>query len=118
MSFYRDKIVKFSGRDAHHVFIEPEGRNNIRLYPNGTSNSLPEAVQLKMIRSIVGMEQAEMIRPGYAIEYDFADPTQLYHSLETKKVENLFFAGQLNGTTGYEEASHKDLCGMRPVHIG
>ena len=100
-----DKIVKFSGRDAHHVFIEPEGRNNIRLYPNGTSNSLPEAVQLKMIRSIVGMEQAEMIRPGYAIEYDFADPTQLYHSLETKKVENLFFAGQLNGTTGYEEAS-------------
>ena len=100
-----DKIVKFSGRDAHHVFIEPEGRNNVRLYPNGTSNSLPEAVQLKMIRSIVGMEQAEMIRPGYAIEYDFADPTQLYHSLETKKVENLFFAGQLNGTTGYEEAS-------------
>ena len=100
-----DKIVKFSGRDAHHVFIEPEGRNNIRLYPNGTSNSLPEAVQLKMIRSIVGMEQAEMIRPGYAIEYDFADPTQLYHSLETTKVENLFFAGQLNGTTGYEEAS-------------
>ena len=100
-----DKIVKFSGRDAHHVFIEPEGRNNIRLYPNGTSNSLPEAVQLKMIRSIVGMEQAEMIRPGYAIEYDFADPTQLYHTLETTKVENLFFAGQLNGTTGYEEAS-------------
>ena len=100
-----DKIVKFSGRDAHHVFIEPEGRNNVRLYPNGTSNSLPEAVQLKMIRSIVGMEGAEMIRPGYAIEYDFADPTQLYHSLETKKVENLFFAGQLNGTTGYEEAS-------------
>jgi tRNA uridine 5-carboxymethylaminomethyl modification enzyme len=100
-----DKIVKFSGRDAHHVFIEPEGRNNIRLYPNGTSNSLPEAVQLKMIRSIVGMEQAEMIRPGYAIEYDFADPTQLFHTLETKKVENLFFAGQLNGTTGYEEAS-------------
>ena len=100
-----DKIVKFSGRDAHHVFIEPEGRNNVRLYPNGTSNSLPETVQLKMIRSIVGMEKAEMIRPGYAIEYDFADPTQLYHSLETKKVENLFFAGQLNGTTGYEEAS-------------
>ena len=100
-----DKIVKFSGRDAHHVFIEPEGRNNVRLYPNGTSNSLPEAVQLKMIRSIVGMEQAEMIRPGYAIEYDFADPTQLFHSLETKKVESLFFAGQLNGTTGYEEAS-------------
>jgi tRNA uridine 5-carboxymethylaminomethyl modification enzyme len=100
-----DKIVKFSGRDAHHVFIEPEGRNNLRLYPNGTSNSLPEAVQLRMIRSIEGMEKAEMIRPGYAIEYDFADPTQLFHTLETKKVENLFFAGQINGTTGYEEAS-------------
>lgn len=100
-----DKIVKFSGRDSHHVFIEPEGRNNVRLYPNGTSNSLPEAVQLRMIRSIEGMEKAEMIRPGYAIEYDFADPTQLLHTLETKKIENLFFAGQINGTTGYEEAS-------------
>jgi len=100
-----DKIVKFAGRDAHHVFIEPEGRDNIRLYPNGTSNSLPESVQTKMIRSIKGMENAEIIRPGYAIEYDFADPTQLFHTLETKKVEGLFFAGQLNGTTGYEEAS-------------
>ena len=100
-----DKIVKFANRDAHHVFIEPEGRDNIRLYPNGTSNSLPESVQTKMIRSIRGMENAEIIRPGYAIEYDFADPTQLFHTLETKKVEGLFFAGQLNGTTGYEEAS-------------
>ena len=100
-----DKIVKFASRDAHHVFIEPEGRDNIRLYPNGTSNSLPESVQTKMIRSIQGMENAEIIRPGYAIEYDFADPTQLFHTLETKKVEGLFFAGQLNGTTGYEEAS-------------
>ena len=100
-----DKIVKFASRNAHHVFIEPEGRDNIRLYPNGTSNSLPESVQTKMIRSIQGMENAEIIRPGYAIEYDFADPTQLFHTLETKKVEGLFFAGQLNGTTGYEEAS-------------
>ncbi|MDF7823068.1 tRNA uridine-5-carboxymethylaminomethyl(34) synthesis enzyme MnmG [Pontiellaceae bacterium B12227] len=100
-----DKIVKFSGRDSHHVFIEPEGRNNIRLYPNGTSNSLPEDVQEKMIRSIHGLESAEIIRPGYAIEYDYADPTQLFHTLETKLVENLFFAGQLNGTTGYEEAA-------------
>ena len=100
-----DKIVKFAGRDAHHVFIEPEGRDNIKLYPNGISNSLPEDIQIKMIRTIKGMEKAEILRPGYAIEYDFADPTQLFHTLETKKVEGLFFAGQLNGTTGYEEAS-------------
>ncbi|WP_372845781.1 FAD-dependent oxidoreductase, partial [Pontiella sp.] len=100
-----DKVVKFSGRDAHHVFIEPEGRNNIRVYPNGTSNSLPEEVQREMIHSIKGLENAEIIRPGYAIEYDFADPTQLFHTLETKRVENLYFAGQLNGTTGYEEAA-------------
>ncbi len=100
-----DKIVKFPGRTGHHVFIEPEGRNNIRIYPNGTSNSLPVETQIEMVRSIAGLEKAEFIRPGYAIEYDYAPPTQLFHTLETKRVENLFFAGQINGTTGYEEAA-------------
>ena len=100
-----DKIVKFPQRTAHHVFVEPEGRNNVRIYPNGTSNSLPEEIQKQMIHSIPGLEKAEFIRPGYAIEYDYAPPVQLFHTLETKKIENLFFAGQINGTTGYEEAA-------------
>ena len=100
-----DKIVKFSGREAHHVFVEPEGRESIRVYPNGTSNSLPEEVQEEMIHSISGLEDAEIIRPGYAIEYDYSHPTQLFHTLETKRIENLFLAGQINGTTGSEEAA-------------
>jgi tRNA uridine 5-carboxymethylaminomethyl modification enzyme len=100
-----DKIVRFSDKESHHVFIEPEGRNTNLIYPNGLSCSLPRDVQVEMVRSVEGLENAEFIDWAYAIEYDFFDPTQLYHSLESKKLENLYFAGQVNGTTGYEEAA-------------
>lgn len=100
-----DKIVKFRDKSSHHVFVEPEGRHNIRIYPNGTSCSLPIDIQEKMIHSIAGMENAHFIQPAYAIEYDFVDPRQLQQTLESRSVEHLYFAGQINGTTGYEEAA-------------
>ena len=104
-----DKINRFAERDRHQLFIEPEGWNTVEIYVNGFSTSLPEEVQYEALRNIVGFEKVKMFRPGYAIEYDFFPPTQLKYTLETKLIQNLFFAGQINGTTGYEEAACQGL---------
>jgi tRNA uridine 5-carboxymethylaminomethyl modification enzyme len=104
-----DKVMRFADKDRHQVFLEPEGRDTVEVYPNGLSTSLPLDVQIEMVRSIKGLEHAEIMRPGYAIEYDFSDPTQLAPSLETLVIKGLFFAGQINGTTGYEEAAAQGL---------
>ncbi|MFP6702353.1 MAG: tRNA uridine-5-carboxymethylaminomethyl(34) synthesis enzyme MnmG, partial [Planctomycetaceae bacterium] len=104
-----DKVVRFAQRDSHHVFLEPEGRQTLEYYCNGISTSLPRDVQDKMIHAIGGLENAEIMRYGYAVEYDFAPPTQLHPSLETKRIEGPYFAGQINGTTGYEEAAAQGL---------
>src|SRR6267378_3543981 len=104
-----DKIHRFAGKSSHQLFLEPEGLSSNEIYPNGISTSLPFDVQLELVHSIRGLERAHIVRPGYAIEYDYFDPRNLQASLETRSLEGLFFAGQINGTTGYEEAAAQGL---------
>ena len=112
-----DKINRFAEKERHQIFVEPEGWSTVEVYVNGFSTSLPEDVQYKALCSIPGFEEVKMFRPGYAIEYDYFPPTQLKYSLETKLVDNLFFAGQINGTTGYEEAASQGLMAGINAHL-
>ena len=112
-----DKINRFADKDRHQLFVEPEGWNTCEIYVNGFSTSLPEDVQFRALRSVVGFENVKFFRPGYAIEYDYFPPTQLTHTLETKLIDGLFFAGQINGTTGYEEAASQGLMAGMNAHL-
>jgi tRNA uridine 5-carboxymethylaminomethyl modification enzyme len=112
-----DKINRFADRERHQLFVEPEGWNTIEIYVNGFSTSLPEEVQYEALRMVPGFEKARMFRPGYAIEYDYFQPTQLTYTLETKALENLYFAGQINGTTGYEEAACQGIMAGMNAHL-
>jgi tRNA uridine 5-carboxymethylaminomethyl modification enzyme len=112
-----DKINRFADKERHQLFVEPEGWNTCEVYVNGFSTSLPEDIQFKALRSVVGFEKVKFFRPGYAIEYDYFPPTQLKHTLETKLVEGLYFAGQINGTTGYEEAASQGLMAGINAHL-
>ncbi|NAS10999.1 tRNA uridine-5-carboxymethylaminomethyl(34) synthesis enzyme MnmG [Poritiphilus flavus] len=112
-----DKINRFADKDSHQIFVEPEGWHTVEVYVNGFSTSLPEDVQYKALRSVKGFEKVKFFRPGYAIEYDYFPPTQLRHTLETKLIENLYFAGQINGTTGYEEAASQGLMAGINAHL-
>jgi tRNA uridine 5-carboxymethylaminomethyl modification enzyme len=104
-----DKVVRFPEKESHQIFIEPTGRDTNEMYPSGLNTSLPEDVQLNMLRSMAGLERVEVMRPGYAIEYDFVYPSQITHSLETRSIPGLFLAGQINGTSGYEEAAAQGI---------
>src|SRR4029450_2917208 len=104
-----DKVHRFGDRDGHQIFLEPEGLANHLVYPNGISTSLPTDVQHELVRSISGLERADIVQPGYAVEYEYADPRRLEPTLQHREVAGLFFAGQLNGTTGYEEAAAQGL---------
>ena len=112
-----DKIERFAGKDFHQLFVEPEGATTVEYYLNGFSSSLPEDIQFEALRNIEGFENVKIFRPGYAIEYDFFPPNQLFHSLETRKIHGLFFAGQINGTTGYEEAAAQGLMAGINAHL-
>ena len=112
-----DKINRFKDKSQHQIFVEPEGWNTVEVYVNGFSTSLPDEIQYKALKSVKGFESVKFFRPGYAIEYDYFPPTQLYHSLETKRIQNLFFAGQINGTTGYEEAAAQGIMAGINAHL-